>query len=175
MMPTDKLRQIAGRERLVPLPGRPCRVRWLEPMPKGWTVRTNGRFFFLVFKDDLRGIFDVFAPRYIMQAGLRDATMLEAQRPAVPEEHEQIVNQAFRIHAHIISLTHGVVRMAVLNGLADAAAAALASGTDPETSARQFQYFIQRLAERYAQMMGGVALFSTQPDPERKRPQGPQH
>lgn len=47
----------------LPLPGRPCRVRWLEPMPEGWSVRSDGLFFLFCRGDDLAAFVPVLSAR----------------------------------------------------------------------------------------------------------------
>lgn len=47
----------------LPLPDRSCRVRWLEPMPEGWSVRSDGLFFLFCRGDDLSTFVPVLSAR----------------------------------------------------------------------------------------------------------------
>lgn len=81
----------------LPLPGRPCRIRWLEPLPAGWAVRSDGLFFYFCYEDRLRAFATVHMPRNLLRALLMESVAAATARWADSEEGQQ----AYRLHAKV--------------------------------------------------------------------------
>lgn len=166
MGPKYSVPPVAQGHRMIPLPGRPCRVRWLEPLPNGWSVRSDGLFFFFVHVGSLYAMGDVFAPRNTTRETLAMAVET-MQRMSQQDPDETTEAQAqYRLSAFIVSRLHRVKESVVMGALAQACAATLAQTGHPAA----FPAFAEEVLRRYAQLTGGQVIAVGPDGTQRPRP-----
>lgn len=156
---------------MIPLPGRPCRVRWLEPLSYGWSVRSDGLFFFFVYAGNLYAMGDVFAPREVTRNTLAIAIDVTQHMGQTDPEEATEAQARYRLAAFIVSLLHRVKESVAAGALAHACAAALAQVGHPAA----FPAFAEEVLRLYAQMTGGQVIAVAPSGNQRPRPPRPTH
>jgi len=143
----------APRTPSLPLPGRPCRVRWLEPLPEGWSIRSDGTFFLFCRGGQLSAFVPVLLPRDQIRTLLQH--VVAAPIPA--GEDQQGVRLMAKVTADLWGHPMGRVMLAVGNAIG----LFLLEALPPAERGRALLYFFEVVAASAGAAAARVQIMPT--------------